>query len=183
MLGSRGRWGGLAALACLLLGCGEDPDAGTLTVTKPTDDTTELRAHWPYGSFEVDVDLTLVTRVTADTCTSTGTLTVDEALSAATHYALAPTDCADLELTEGGDIVVKGEPTGHDWIAESLSVDTDKKVITLGPATGVDADGNPEAYRFTLSSPPCPDQPACSCGTLRRIAGTVNLDLPLGRHC
>jgi hypothetical protein len=56
-------------------------------------------------------------------------------------------------------------------------------VITLGPATGTNADGNPQSYAFTLSSPPCPDQKSCSCGVLRRIAGAMRLELSLGRRC
>lgn len=183
MLGSRGRWGGLLVLGAFTLGCGDDAGKGTLVVSKPTDDTTELRAHWPYSSFEVDVDLTLVTLLSPDGCVSNGTLTVDEALSAATHYTLAPTDCMELELTAAGDIVLHGEPTGHDWVSDSLSVDTDKEVISLGPATGTNVDGDPEAYTFTLSSPPCPDQPSCSCGVLRRTGGATSVELSLGKRC
>jgi hypothetical protein len=178
-----GRWGGLVVAGAVALGCGEDADAGHLVVTKPNDDTTELRAEWPYASFKVDVTLTLVTRVTPEGCVSTGSLTVNEALSATTHYTLAPTDCSELELTRAGDIVMRGDPTGHDWVAESLSVDTDKEVVSLGPATGTNADGEPQTYVFTLSSPPCPDQPACKCGLLRRSAGSMNMDLPLGKRC
>jgi hypothetical protein len=183
VLGSRGRWGGLLALGALTLGCGDDAGAGTLVVSKPTDDTTELRAHWPYSSFEVDVDLTLVTLHSPDGCLSNGALTVDEALSAATHYTLAPTDCMALELTAEGDIVLEGDPTHHDWVSESLSVNTDTEVISLGPATGTDADGASVTYTFTLSSPPCPDQPSCSCGVLRRTGGAASVELPLGKRC
>jgi hypothetical protein len=138
---------------------------------------------WPYASFKVDVTLTLVTRITPEGCVSTGSLTVNEALSATAHYALAATDCSELELTRDGDIVMRGEPTGHDWVAESLSVDTDKEVVSLGPATGTNADSEPQTYTFTLSSPPCPDQPDCSCGLLRRIGGSMNIDFPLGKRC
>ena len=183
MLGSRGRWGGLLALGALALGCDDDAGSGTLVVSKPTGDTTELRAHWPYESFEVDVDLTLATRVAPDSCVSTASLTVDEALSSPSHYSLAPTDCTELELTDLGDIVVMGDPTGHDWVSEALNVDTDKKVIFLGPAPGTNADGASVTYTFTLSSPPCPEEPACSCGVLRRSGGGMNLDLSLGKRC
>ncbi len=183
MAGPRSRWG-LAALSALVLGCGGDPDAGgRLVVTKPDDETTELRATWPYASFEVDVELVLVTTITPEGCTSRGTLTVDEALSAVTRYSLAPTDCSELELTETGDIIIKGDPTGHDWIPESLSVDTDDEVITLGPATGKNADGEPTTYVFALSSPPCPEQPSCGCGLLRRVSAARILELSLGRRC
>jgi hypothetical protein len=183
VLRSRGRWGGLLALGALTLGCGDDASSGTLVVTKPNDDTTELRAHWPYSSFEVDVDLTLVTLLSPEGCVTNGTLTVDEALSAATHYTLPPTDCMELELTAKGDIVLHGEPTGHDWVSEALNVDTDKEEILLGPATGTNVDGEPETFLFTLSSPPCPDQPSCSCGVLRRKGGVVSIELSLGKRC
>jgi hypothetical protein len=183
VLGSRGRWGGLLALGAFTLGCSDDASSGTLVVSEPTDDTTELRAHWPYTSFEVDVDLTLVTLLSPDGCVSNGTLTVDEALSAATHYTLAPTDCLELELTGRGDIVLHGEPTNHDWVSEALNVDTDKEVISLGPATGTNAEGEPETYTFTLSSPPCPDEPSCSCGVLRRTGGAASVELSLGKRC
>ena len=183
MRGNLGRWGRLVAVGSLVLGCGEDADSGHLVVTKPDDDTTELRAEWPYASFKVDVTLSITTRVSPEGCVTTGSLMVNEALSPTTHYELAPTDCSELELTQAGDIVMHGEPTGHDWVSESLSVDTDKEVISLGPATGTNLDDEPQTYTFTLSSPPCPDQPACTCGVLRRIAGAKNLDLPLGKRC
>lgn len=184
MLGFRGRWGGLLALGALTLGCdGDDAGSGTLVVTRPTDDTTELRAHWPYTSFEVDVDLTLVTRISPEGCITTASLTVNEALSAPTHYDLAPTDCTELELTTTGDIVVMSDPTDHDWVAEALNVDTDKELISLGPAAGTNAEGQPVTYTFTLSSPACPGEPGCSCGVLRRSGGGVNLDLSLGKRC
>lgn len=183
MLGSCRRWGGLLAFSAFCLGCGDDASRGTLVVTKPSDDTTEVRAHWPYESFEVDVDLLLVTRTSPEGCTSTARLSVDEALSSVTHYDLAPTDCSELELTASGDIVVNEDPTGHNWADEPLAVDTDKKVIILGPADGTDATGEPATYTFTLSSPPCPDQPECSCGVLRRSSSSGNVDLSLGKRC
>ncbi len=178
-----GRRGGLVALAALAFGCGAEADPGRLTVTTPSDGTTELRAYWPYSSFEVDVTLTVVTRITPEGCSSTGTLTVDEALSSKSRYELAPTDCSALELTAEGDIVMHADPTRHNWVAETLSVDTDAEVVSLGPATGTDADGEPQTFTFTLSSPPCADQPACSCGLLRRSSGAMHLDLPLGKRC
>ena len=177
------RGGGLLLLGVVALGCGGSETTGTLSKTHPTDDTVELRANWSYTSFKVDADLILVTRVGPDSCSSVGTLTVDDALSAKARYDLPPTDCTVLELTEGGDVVLHGDPTGHNWVNEPMSVDTDAEVITLGPATLTDADGNAVSVRFTLSSPPCPDMPSCKCGTLRRISGGVNLDLSLGRRC
>jgi hypothetical protein len=179
------RWppGSALLLGALALGCGGPDTNGTLTKTTGPNGTVEVSAEWKYESFEVDVDLTLVTRFGPDGCVSVGALVVDDALSARAHYALPATDCSVLELTDTGDIVLQGEATGHDWVTEPLSVDTDAEVITLGPAALTDPDGNPESVRFTLSSPPCPDVPSCKCGLLRRIAGGMNLDLSLGRRC
>ena len=179
-----GRRGGLLAMALVLVtaSCGSSHPAGKLTRTITGSDV-ELHAQWKYKSVEVDVVLTVVTRRGPDSCTSVGTLSVDQALSSTMHYDLAPTDCSELELTDEGDIVLQGEPTGHDWVDEMLSVDTGKKVITLGPVTLSDADGSDVSYAFTLSSPPCADDPSCSCGVLRRVAGTLSTDLSLGRRC
>jgi len=170
-------------LGLVVLGCGGSETNGKLTETHPTDDTVELRADWTYSSFEVDAALTVATLIGPDACSSTGTLTVDAALSAKSHYSLPSTDCSILELTADGDIVLQGQPTGHNWVNEPMSVDTHAEVITLGPTTLTDADGNSVSVRFTLSSPPCPDVPSCKCGTLRRISGGMNLDLSLGRRC
>jgi hypothetical protein len=170
------------ALALLALGCEDDEADGRFDVTEQ-DNVVQRRAEWTYRSFEVDVTLILVTRVGPESCVSTGSLTVDDALSSKELYELLPTDCAELELTEQGDIVLRGDPTGHDWSAESLSVDTDAEVITLGPVTLANAEGQAQSYRFTLSSPECPDDRDCECGLLRRTAGTMNLDFSLGRRC
>ncbi len=170
-------------VALVVASCGGTHTSSKLTRSNPTSDSVELRADWKYDSAEVDVRLTLVTTSGPDGCTSIGTLSVDQALSSTMHYDLAPTDCSLLELTDGGDIVLDGEPTGHDWTTEMLSVDTGKKVITLGPVTLTDADGNDVSYSFTLSSPPCPDDSNCSCGVLRRAVGATNTDLSLGRRC
>jgi hypothetical protein len=169
-------------LALLVVGCGGDDTSGHLDVTKH-DDFVERRAQWNYESFEVDVVLTLVTRVDAESCVSTGSLTVDEALSSKARYDLLPTDCVELELTEQGDIVLNGAPTGHDWSQESLAVDTDAELITLGPATLTNADGQTVGIRFVLSAPPCPDDPSCGCGVLQRFEGSMHVDLPLGKRC
>jgi hypothetical protein len=177
-----GRLGGLLLLGSVAAGCA-DATGNKLTRTEPTDGGVELRADWSYESFKVDVSLTLSTRVASDACVSTGALSVDEALSAKTYYDLPPTDCGVLELSDGGDIVLEGEATGHDWADEALSVDTDAKVISLGPVTTTDADGNAVTYRFTLSSAPCPDAPNCQCGMLRRIANDATIEVPLSRRC
>jgi hypothetical protein len=178
-------FGGIAGVltaSLLALGC-EDDDASSRFDVTTKGDVIERRAEWTYRSFEVDATLVLVTRVGTDSCVSIGSLTVDDALSSKERYELMPTDCPVLELTEAGDIVLKGDATGHDWTGESLSVDTDAEIITLGPVTLTNAEGRAESYRFTLSSPACPDDSACECGLLRRIAGTMNLDLSLGRRC
>jgi hypothetical protein len=180
---SLGRLGGLFLLGWLAGGCGGDETKSKLTRTEPTADGVELRADWSYESFQVDVSLTLITRVSPDSCVSSGALSVDEALSSKQHYDLPATPCDALELSAGGDIVVEGEVTGHDWADEPLSVDTDAKVISLGPVSTTDADGNAVTYRFTLSSSPCPDEPSCECGLLRRIANGENIDLQLSRRC
>lgn len=183
--GEVGRRSGLFVLLGVLAtaGCGGSRPSGKLTRSSPTPDSVELRGDWKYDSVEVDVKLTLITRVGPDGCSSIGALSVDKALSSTMHYDLAPTDCSELELTDGGDIVLDGEPTGHDWTSESLSVDTGKSVITLGPVSLADADGNAASYSFTLSSPPCADDPSCGCGVLRRFAGAASTDLSLGRRC
>jgi hypothetical protein len=182
-IGRRGRRVVLVALL-LVPACGGSKDTrGKLTLSHPAPDTVELRGDWKYDSVEVDVKLTLISRTGPDGCTSIGTLSVDQALGSTMHYDLAPTDCSELELTDDGDIVLDGDPTRHDWTSESLSVDTGKKLITLGPVKLTDADGNAVSYSFTLSSPPCADGSGCSCGLLRRIAGSANTDLSLGRRC
>ncbi len=178
-----GRRGLVVLVALGVVGCGGSKDAGKLTLSHPAPDTVELRGDWKYDSVEVDVKLTLISRTGPDGCTSVGTLSVDQALSSTMRYDLAPTDCSELELTDDGDIVLDGDPTGHDWTSESLSVDTGKKVITLGPVKLTDGGGNAVSYSFTLSSPACADGSGCSCGLLRRIAGSANTELPLGRRC
>lgn len=178
-LGGPGR---LLVASLLALGC-EDDDASSRFDVTTKGDLVERRAEWTYRSFEVDATLVLVTRVTPESCISIGSLTVNDALSPKQLYELMPTECPMLELTESGDIVLQGDATGHDWSRESLSVDTDAEIITLGPVTLTNAEGLAASYRFTLSSPACPDDSACQCGLLRRIAGTMNLDLSLGRRC
>lgn len=174
--------GGLLWLGLVALGCGEDDASSRLDVTEH-DDVVERRAEWKYESFSVDVVLTFVTRVDAESCLSTGTLTVDDALSAKARYELAPTECGELELTETGDIVLKGAPTGHDWSLESLSIDTDAEIITLGPVSLPNAEGQVLSFRFALLAPPCPDDPSCDCGILQRFEGSLHTELSLGKRC
>jgi hypothetical protein len=173
---------GALAVTLLALGC-EDDDASSRFDVTTKDDVVERRAEWTYRSFEVDATLVLVTRVSPESCVSIGSLTVDDALSSKRLYELMPTDCPVLELSASGDIVLKSDATGHDWTRDSLSVDTDAEILTLGPVTLTNAEGQAQSYRFTLSSPACPDDGACQCGLLRRIAGAMNLDLSLGKRC
>lgn len=176
--------GRVLGIALALTGCAEDPKAsGSLTVSE-RDAGTELRAHWTYRSFDVDVDLTLVTRVEEPDCTTTSHLVVNDALSGADAYDLAPAPCATLRLGADGDIVLEESPTGVDWTRVDLAVNTDTEVISLGPASGTDpASGDPVSYTFSISAPPCGDATDCDCGVLRRSGGPTRLSLPLGRVC
>lgn len=172
------------ALGLAASGCSEPPKAsGSLTVSE-RDAGTELRAHWTYRSFDVDVDLTLLTRVAEPDCTTTSHLVVNDALSGADSYDLAPTPCATLRLGEDGDIVLEDSPTGVDWTRVELAVNTDTEVISLGPASGTDpASGDPVSYTFSISAPPCGGGTDCDCGVLRRSGGATPLSLALGRVC
>jgi hypothetical protein len=173
-----------AALAALLaLGCGGSETDNELEVSA-SDDGVEYRAEWSYESFEVDVELTLVTLEGASSCSSHGSLVINDVVSAAADYRLAPTDCTLLRLTGGGDIVLGEQATDHDWTGEALRVDTDRELVQLGPVTLADPQtGEARALRFTIAAPPCPDDHACDCGALKRLGGTEEPLLDLGRRC
>jgi hypothetical protein len=174
-----------AALAALLagLGCGGSETDNDLEVSA-NDDGVEYRAEWTYASFEVDVELTLVTVETTSSCSSQGSLVINDVVSAEADYRLAPTDCTVLRLTSGGDIVLDEQATDHDWTREALRVDTDRELIQLGPVTLADPQtGEARALRFTIAAPPCPDDHACDCGALKRLGGTEEPLLDLGRRC
>lgn len=174
----------VAASLFLALGCKEPLAARGGLDTSEHDAGVDLSTVWRYRSFDVDVDLTLVTRDRVEGCTTTSRLAVDDALSGADVYDLAPTDCAVLRLGEDGDIVMDEAPTGHDWTAENLSVNTGTEVIALGPANGVDPEsGDAVAYTFSISAPPCNDGTDCDCGVLRRSGGPTAHMLSLGRVC
>lgn len=170
-------------LAAVTLACGEPSTRSGLEITEQGD-ATEFRATWGYSSFELDVDLSLTTLESEDSCTSRGSLVVNDVVSATERYALAATDCALLRLDEHGDIVMSEQPTGHDWTEEELDVDSGREIMTLGPVA-LTPPGSEESvnYRFTLSNPPCPDDPDCDCAALERFAGAERLSLPLGRKC
>jgi len=174
----------LTASLFVVAGCKEPLAARGGLDTTEQDGGVDFSTVWRYRSFDVDVDLTLVTRDRDEGCTTTSRLAVDDALSGADVYDLAPTDCTVLRLGADGDIVMDESPTGHDWTAENLSVNTSTEVIALGPANGVDPEsGEPVAYTFSISAPPCGDGTDCDCGVLRRSGGPTAHALPLGRVC
>ena len=170
----------VAALALALLSCGEVETTSRLDVDR--DDAGEARrvtAEWTYRSGEVDVDLTVITDYSGTGCVTTARLWVNEAAATPETHRLGDTECPVLALTEQGDLVLYGSPTGHDWSKEMLRVDTDRKHIELGPWTAPIAGAL--TYRFTLSSSPCGT--GCDCPTLRRRAGSEESVLDLGRRC
>jgi hypothetical protein len=172
----------LATLAAVVAACGGSETDNQLRVS-PADDGLEYRAEWSYTSFEVDVELGFSTLEREASCSSTGALAINDVVSAERDYELVPTDCGLLRLTGGGDIVLHGQPTFHDWSAEELRVDTDRELIQLGPVTLADpVTGEPRALRFTIAAPPCPDDDDCECGALKRLGGE-ELTLDLGRRC
>jgi hypothetical protein len=172
-----------ATLSLLLFACGAGDEANRFTVTERNDDV-EYRAEWHHRSFEVDADLTLVTVEGPERCVSTGSLVVNDLVSEESSYRLEPTGCEALQLTAGGDIVLQGAATGHDWTRETLSVDTEQEIVMLGPVPTTDPEtGIAVSYRFTLSAPPCPDAPDCDCAALQRLGGATAYLLDLGRKC
>jgi hypothetical protein len=175
---------GIVLAIAATCGCAEDPEASsTLTVTE-RDAGTDYRALWTYRSFDVDVDLTLVTRVLDPECSTTSHLSVNDALSGADGYDLASTPCTTLRLGADGDIVLDDSPTGVDWTSIDLAVNTDTEVISLGPARGADPEtGDPVTYTFSIAAPPCNDGTDCDCGVLRRAGGATAHSLALGRVC
>jgi hypothetical protein len=172
------------ALGMAIGGCAEDPKASSsLTVTE-RDAGTDYRALWTYRSFDVDVDLTLVTREFDPDCSTTSHLSVNDALSGTDGYDLAPTACTTLRLGADGDIVIDDSPTGVDWTSIDLTVNTDTEIISLGPARSADPEASdPVTYTFSIAAPPCNDGTDCDCGVLRRTGGTTPHSLPLGRVC
>jgi hypothetical protein len=164
----------------LLPGCGGSAVGSELEVEGRGDGAgTTARGSWTYASTEVDVAAVLFTQRGPDGCTTTAELTIDKATAAPERYRLEATDCSVLALTESGDIVLYGSPTGHDWSPEPLRVDTAEELIELGPWTPAEA-GAP-SYTFTLAAPPCGGD--CDCPFLRRRAGSEDLVLELPRSC
>ena len=119
----------------LLLGCGDPSTQNAFGVSERGGDT-EFRATWEYSSFELDVDLSLVTLESEDSCSSGASLVLNDVVSATERYTLAPTDCALLRLDEHGDIVMSEQPTFHDWTREELRVDKEGDVRDRTEDTG-----------------------------------------------
>jgi hypothetical protein len=142
----------------------------------------QLRATWTYRSPEVDVDIELVTIVSEspEACSTTARLRVDEALAGSDVYRLPPTDCAELRLGSDGDLVLLDSPTGHDWSAEAIDVDSDRELIRLGPWHDP---ARQLSYRFALGARACSDDSACECPRLERRAGDELSALALARRC
>ena len=165
------------ALSCAI-GCGDERTSSSFEQTAPDSGTgRQLEAMWHYRSPEVDVDILLVTVDDEDGCHSTARLEVDEAIAGTDVYRMPATDCAELRLSDEGDLVLLDSPTGHDWSDEALDVDTDREIIRLGP--WYDEDSGVE-YRFTLAAPECGD---CECPKLDRHAGEEVLTLEFARRC
>jgi hypothetical protein len=165
-------------------GCAEDPKATSDLTVSERDAGTDFRALWTFRSFDVDVDLSLVTHVTETDCSTTSHMSVNDALSGPESHDLAPTPCTTLRLGADGDIVIDDATTGIDWTNIDLAVNTDTEVISLGPANGTDPEtGDTVAYTFSISAPPCGDGTDCDCGVLRRTGGPTPHALALGRVC
>jgi len=167
-----------ALLAFALIGCGGSATGSGLDVERG-EAVIIARGHWTYASTEVDVTATLVTERGDGYCSTTAQLVVDKATATPDTYELDPTDCAILNLSEAGDIVLYDSPTGHDWSPEPLKVDTSEELIELGPWTP-DEPGAP-SYRFTIAAPDCGND--CSCPFLSRRAGSEDMVLDLGQKC
>jgi hypothetical protein len=173
-----------AALFALLSGCGDARTSSTLTIDQPASadepGARRAQAHWQYRSPEVDVDIDLLSVESESGCTSSAQLRIDEALAGTDHYRMPESDCATLQLTEDGDLVMHGAVTGHDWAHEPLDVDTDREQIRLGPWHDTDL---ALTYRFTLTAPECPDDDGCDCPRLERSAGGELLTLEFEPRC
>jgi len=140
---------------------------------------TTSTGSWTYGSWEVDVVVSLVTEREEGGCVTTASLSVDTATASPKRYGLVATDCSVLALTEAGDIVLYGSPTGHDWSTQPLRVDTDRELIVLGP--WITPEPEATTYLFTIAAPACGHE--CSCPSLSRRHGSEDLVLDLGRDC
>jgi hypothetical protein len=168
----------IAAAICLQACAGGHSDT-SLDVIGVDGGTPEVHAHWGYTSGKVDVDID-VTTVESPACATTARLVIDKALSSAETYRLHETDCKTLRITREGDFVLFDAPTGNDWTAQDLDVDTDHERITLGP---LHDEVSKVTYEFTLVAPECPDDHDCDCPRLDRKANREVRSLDLGRRC
>jgi hypothetical protein len=177
-------------LACALAitdgGCG-DPHTSSSLEQNAVDggSALELRAMWRYRSAKVDVDIHVLTTLQsevhgAERCVTSAQLRIDKAVSGTTTYRMPDTACELLRIGGDGDLVLRDSPTGHDWSAEAIEVDTDAEVIRLGPWSD-DASGI--SYRFALSSPECSDDSSCECPKLERHADGEATALEFARTC
>jgi hypothetical protein len=168
--------------AGLLAACGSPSTRSSLDASQDGADAGDgsgltVQAKWQYRSTAVDVDLALATTTSEQGCFSSGKLVIDKLTAARSTYANEQLNCADLRLSDAGDIILYDLATGHDWSQESLDVDTDREAIELGPWLAEGAD----PILFTISAPSCGG--GCDCPELRRSVGSETVVLPLGRRC
>ena len=175
----RALWMSIVVLA-LAAACEGEQTSSKLVVTEASGDKPEMvEASWRYQSGEVDVGILLRTTL-ATPCESVARVSVDEALDGVEIYRMPATGCDVLRIDKDGDLVLFDDQTGHDWAHEPLDVNTDRRLIRLGP--WIDRDARVE-YRFELSAPRCEDDPDCDCPQLVRYANSDSLALELARVC
>jgi hypothetical protein len=95
----RGWWIAHSGWALVLLACGEPATRSGLEVSEHGDDT-EFRATWEYSSFELDVELSLVTLESEDSCSSGGSLVLNDVVSATERYTLAAIGGTEVRVRE-----------------------------------------------------------------------------------
>jgi hypothetical protein len=171
----------MAGLVLLLAsGCEGERTSSSLTVTEADGQMPEMiEASWRFESSEVDVGILLRTTL-ATPCESIARVSVDEALDGVEIYRMPETACDVLRIDKDGDLVLFDDKTGHDWAHEPLDVNTDRRLIRLGP--WIDRARRIE-YLFELSAPKCEDDDDCQCPRLVRYANSEPLAFDLARVC
>lgn len=166
--------------ACFLLlfACGSERERDFGPPRRIEDDKVVVTGSWRLFSFEVDVDLSIATVTSSISCATSAWLVVDTLTGSADRYELREAGCDSLEFTAEGDLIVLAQPTGVDWRAQDLSVDSGNDTITLGPVHTATV-----TYRLVLSAPPCEDDAECDCGRLSRFENEDESQLHLGRIC